>query len=474
MPASSSVSPSASSSKSPSASRSPSASKSPSASVSPSASLSPSTSVSPSVSPSFPGSMYTWAEIRPLGDTNQNWTGLATDSDGSVILASTSTRLYLSTNSGSSWAETQPAGNINRQWQYLSMDADGSVLVAAFNTFGSIYVSTNGGSSWNARLSSIRWLSIDVNDDGSCIIAGATDGVYISTDSGVNFSNLSPATADNGWQAVSVDSDGSNWFAVNDSESRDFWGHAYISTNSGTSWTETATSISKNWYGGGSNSTGSSLVLVPSYNDDVMYGSTNGGTNWNNITPSLVDNINYYIGTFCDIKGTYLSQLVYELSSNYTRFLISTDSGSTWNEIQPILGSGARNWWTSVFSANASVIIIDEYGGRIWYGLRTQSASVSPSSSTSPSASVSPSLSLSPSASESASLSPSQSASPSASLSPSASASPSTPVVGYVMYRWDGSQWVRAKLKTFIGGSWQLKPVKVYLNGIWEDVDASG
>lgn len=104
------------------------------------------------------------------------------------------------------------------------------------------------------------------------------------------------------------------------------------------------------------------------------------------------------------------------------------------------------------------------------------SISPSPSPSQSPSASLSPSRSpsLSPSQSPSASLSPSQS--PSASLSPSqspsASISPSSAAYGAVLKRWNGSSWVKAKLKTNTGSN-VFKPLYVWENE-WVEVDIYG
>ncbi len=43
-----------------------------------------------------------------------------------------------------------------------------------------------------------------------------------------------------------------------------------------------------------------------------------------------------------------------------------------------------------------------------------------------------------------------------------------------VLKRWSGTQWVKALLKTCLAGTWQNKPMKVWINGGWRNVDVSG
>ena len=43
-----------------------------------------------------------------------------------------------------------------------------------------------------------------------------------------------------------------------------------------------------------------------------------------------------------------------------------------------------------------------------------------------------------------------------------------------VLKRWNGAQWVKALLKTYLAGTWQNKPMKVWTGSQWRDVDVSG
>lgn len=60
---------------------------------------------------------YTWTESRPAGDFDKEWKSVASDSDGTNLIAGVENgRLYTSANSGSSWTERQPAGDSDLGW----------------------------------------------------------------------------------------------------------------------------------------------------------------------------------------------------------------------------------------------------------------------------------------------------------------------------------------------------------------------
>jgi hypothetical protein len=105
------------------------------------------------------------------------------------------------------------------------------------------------------------------------------------------------------------------------------------------------------------------------------------------------------------------------------------------------------------------------------------SESRSPSISPSVSESTSPSVSASRSASKSPSKSPSVSPSVSESVSPSVSPS-SSPSVFYegILYRWDGANWVKAKLQNYNGLAFESKPLYFWddISHSWKLVDTSG
>ena len=73
----------------------------------------------------------TWTERRPAGDVNQKWRGVASDSDGSHLIANASAgRLWTSADYGVTWTERRPAGDVDQDWYAVGSDSDGSHLIA--------------------------------------------------------------------------------------------------------------------------------------------------------------------------------------------------------------------------------------------------------------------------------------------------------------------------------------------------------
>lgn len=100
---------------------------------------------------------------------------------------------FVSTNSGASWI------NRNFYWGTLAISANGSKLFACdytpsgsfpldptiYRDTGSIYVSSDLGLSWNKTSApSLRWNSIACSADGTNLVAGADEGIFISLDTG--------------------------------------------------------------------------------------------------------------------------------------------------------------------------------------------------------------------------------------------------------------------------------------------------
>ncbi|RLC33057.1 hypothetical protein DRH14_05435, partial [Candidatus Shapirobacteria bacterium] len=94
---------------------------------------------------------FDWIERQPAGDVNKNWYSVASDDDGSNLIACVNGgRLYTSSDGGVNWTERQPAGNADKDWRGVASDSDGSNLIASvFN--GRLYTSSDGGASWTER-----------------------------------------------------------------------------------------------------------------------------------------------------------------------------------------------------------------------------------------------------------------------------------------------------------------------------------
>ena len=150
----------------------------------------------------------TWVETQPAGDINCDWKSIASDSDGSNLIAAArdSTlfplffgRLYISSDGGSTWVETQPAGDVDLSWNSVASDSDGSNLIAGI-IIGRLYISSDGGSTWvetqPAGDIDKKWISVASDSDGSNLIVAVNNGrLYIGTPPPLAF-NILPIGTD--------------------------------------------------------------------------------------------------------------------------------------------------------------------------------------------------------------------------------------------------------------------------------------
>lgn len=124
------------------------------------------------------------------------WTGLASSSDGTKVLATAanfisfidSPFIFMTTNSGGSWVTNGPIVS-TPLWTSPSMSFDGNKIVAA-NINSRIFISPDGGYSWLSSLvdgAGRNWSGTAVSFDGNiiyCCIDGGTiyRGTYVGAD----------------------------------------------------------------------------------------------------------------------------------------------------------------------------------------------------------------------------------------------------------------------------------------------------
>lgn len=181
----------------------------------------------------------TWTERRPAGDTDLFWWTVASDADGSHLIAAADyDRIYTSADAGATWVERQPAGDVDAYWWMVVSDADGTNLIVMMNP-GRLYTSADSGATWTERQpagdADNNWWCAASDSNGSNLIAGINPGrLYTSADSGATWAECQPAgDMDENWQAVAADADGSNLIAET------YAGVLYASDDSGVTWAET-------------------------------------------------------------------------------------------------------------------------------------------------------------------------------------------------------------------------------------------
>ncbi len=311
-----------------------------------------------------PGRLYlssdagtTWTETYPPSGTavNQYWQSAASSADGTKLVVGNryksgtvgSGRLYISSNSGAIWTEVQPAGNTDRNWTSLASSSDGSVLLVGNQTTGTyptivrLYLSTNSGQTWTevqpAGNVSKTWGALASSSDGTRLIAGAGCGgafcgslgrLYLSSNSGTTWTETQPAgNVDQYWDVAASSADGIHLIAgVNN-------GRLYLSSNSGTSWTETqpAGNVNQQWQSLASSSDGSHL-MAGAYNGRLWL-SSNYGATWQETQPTGTSVNGYWIGAISSFDGTKLMAVkgpvgrIYLYKPSWSSGLLSCTTG---------------------------------------------------------------------------------------------------------------------------------------------------
>lgn len=270
-------------------------------------------------------------------DSVRAWYDVAMSADGTKLIASAGAaagKVYTSTDSGVIWTE-RDLGTVTGTFA-VAISGDGSTLAAGiYNEY--IYTSTNGGANWTQQTNSGMepWNDLAISEDGSILAAAVatngTEGIHVSTDSGVNWTAGAPA---HDWTRVAASSDGTKLIAGT-------WSNAappYISTNTGSSWSQlTALPSSQDWGGVASSGDGTTLAAACSaaWNDPTcnLEISTDSGTIW---TDAVAGPARWRSLDMSD-DGTVIMGVASDNANSFPgSIFVSTDSGATWNAAGPL------------------------------------------------------------------------------------------------------------------------------------------
>jgi hypothetical protein len=179
-------------------------------------------------------------------DTDRNWVGVASSADGAkLIAAAANDYIYLSTDSGATWI---PQMVLSSGWSSVASSADGSVLMMSDVTLSStrVYVSTNVfffNPILRLTVANMTFKSMALSADGTKLIA-ATGGpagggqIYLSSDSGVSWTNFYVGSTFASWSSVASSADGSRLLAAESDAVNGTANYIYISGDSGVTWTQ--------------------------------------------------------------------------------------------------------------------------------------------------------------------------------------------------------------------------------------------
>jgi len=282
-----------------------------------------------------------FVEARPLGDTDQSWRYTCCDDDGSVLIATGfgANMFYISVNSGNTWNQitTIPTGT---KFEPVC-SADGSVI--AVNVGTKLYVSTNTGSSWTDRTpSSMRdgfvTYSMAMSTDGSCIMyindeTTGDDTVRYTSNYGANWTTVLLPTGGAIQSQCAMSSDGQVLYVINGT-------CIYRSANAGSSWADkNIAAIITNPHQLACNATGTTVVVVDStvsgtYNYlGNVYISENGGDTWTLKKPAYLTAKKI---TKIDSK-TVTVEIAAEMTTGVANYTLTCDQlhDSTGNSLSP-------------------------------------------------------------------------------------------------------------------------------------------
>lgn len=208
--------------------------------------------------------------------------------------------VYKSTNGGATWSPTGLTFNVSSYYlirRLLINPNNTQIVLAATN--GGIFRTNNGGTNWT-QINSVNTFDMEFKPGDPNTVYAAGTSFYRSTTAGASFTQVTTGipTSGSNRMAIAVTSNtaGTNYVYVvaSNSANSGLLG-VYRSTNSGVSFTTTATSpdlLANSCGGTGSGGQGwydLAIAASPLNADEVVVGgvnhwrSTNGGVNWTNI-----------------------------------------------------------------------------------------------------------------------------------------------------------------------------------------------
>jgi photosystem II stability/assembly factor-like uncharacterized protein len=308
---------------------------------------------------------FTFNETSPSGLYEGYYWETASDRDGSV-LAATSTRLYVSTDGGSNWSEKQLFGDTDQAWATPSISYDGSVIAAStvqydgYSPTGRLFISTNSGLNWTERQprgnGDFGWFVTKVSGNGNFILARSLEQwgnpyLHRSTDGGVNWSEIIPTGVRREYIRINCDEDGSHIMLSG------YDGKIYISTDSGNNFTDRTPDTSSVYYWNViTNSTGSVIMAATSTGysgapNGKVYITTDYGANWT-------------IKNFKTMAvGEYAETVILSMNESGSTIIVSVGrrviGGDHYNGYFRVSTDGGNNWSDMTVNPNRPFEIYD-------------------------------------------------------------------------------------------------------------------
>jgi len=187
------------------------------------------------------------------------------------------------------------------------------------------------------------------------LVGHGNNSLYVSTDTGANFTEASPMGGDNGsWDDLDVSGDGSSlWVSWANN------GRLWNSIDDGANWTEYrpgAVDSDFSWCQAVSND--GSYVLAGQSGGNV-YVSSNSGTGWTDVTAAVGVGISSWSDCVASSTGQYMAITTFTQTPSEGYVYTSSNYGSTWTSRDPF-GSSQR-WASLDMSSDGSVLIARKF-----------------------------------------------------------------------------------------------------------------
>ena len=194
-----------------------------------------------------------------------------------------------------------------------------------------------------------NWTGLASSADGTHLIAVATTGVFVSTNSGVSWTQTSTIGSGFIGTSVACSSSGNNVvLTVENTTSVPTTGYIYTSSNGGNTWSQPEEGGAE-WIACACSANGN--VLVAASHDGYLYTSANGGTSWSGIYSNSVS----WTGVAASADGTKLVACFNASGGGY----IYTGSGGSWSSST---NSGLHTWSAIASSADGSHLVATATG----------------------------------------------------------------------------------------------------------------
>jgi hypothetical protein len=257
------------------------------------------------------------------------------------------------------WTQVLPGGAPDI-FKATSINALGDVMLTA-GEGSRMYVSTNFGVNWSeiqpAGNEDYDWIDVDISATGANMIACVAYGrLYTSSDYGAHWIERMPdGNYDKDWRSVACDSTGTHMYACI------YGDKVFHSSNSGVDWEQVypkGSYAASNWQSISCSGDGSKVIIVE-YNGRVFH-SNNYGSTWEVKQPYGFSVYTTWYKADYSRDGTTIILCV----SGGDVFL-STNSGDTWARKYPA-GASSKQWQGVAVSSNGYTMVASIYNGGIY------------------------------------------------------------------------------------------------------------